>query len=356
MDVLETPLETRLRAKLDGKTKPQGALGRIEEIALQIGLIQGRADPVLRAPTVLLFAADHGAAEEGVSAFPQAVTAQMVANFYAGGAAINVFARCFGLRLTVVDAGVKALSDVLPEAQARADTALDPLAPRLVRAAIAPGTRNYVHAAAMSAAQCAAAIELGRTSTRKAIAQGTTLLMLGEMGIGNTASAALLMHRLTDVPLAACVGRGTGLDDAGLARKHAILTRANARVSPDVVDPHAILAEFGGFEIAALVGAFLEATAQRCAVLVDGFIVSVAALVAIKINEEARHISLFSHASEEQGHQRLLETLGAKPLLALGLRLGEGSGAALAYPLVQAAVAMLNEMASFAGAGVAERV
>ncbi len=339
MSPLVANLQFELQAKLDGKTKPLGALGRIEELALQVGLIQRTLSPKIERPQVLVFAGDHGAAIEGISAFPQEVTAQMVANFLAGGAAINVFARTFGLGLAVVDVGV-----AIP---------LQPH-PNLRVSKVVFGTQNYVRQAAMHRDVCSAAMQAGRDAVARHVARGTNLFVLGEMGIGNTASAALLMHRLTDIALEHCVGRGTGLDDEGLIHKQHVLARASARV-PQALDVLETLAEFGGTEIAALVGAILEASARGCVLLIDGFIVSVAALISMKIDEEACQSMVFSHLSEEQGHIRLLEHIGAKPLLQLGLRLGEGSGAALAYPLVQAAVAMLNEMASFASAGVTNK-
>ena len=334
-----TLLRAQLQARLDGKTKPQGALGRIEALALQVGLVQGTLSPNIERPHVLVFAGDHGAAVEGISAFPREVTAQMVANFLSGGAAINVFARTFGLGFSVVDVGVATLL--------RAHANLG------VNKAVF-GTKNYLREPAMHPDVCSAALEAGRDAVAHEVARGTNLFVLGEMGIGNTASAALLMHRLTGVPLEECVGRGTGLNDAALAHKRRVLAQANARVPP-TPDAIAALAEFGGTEIAALVGAILEGAARGCVLLIDGFIVSVAALIALKINENARQSIVFSHLSEEKGHIRLLEHMGAKPLLQLGLRLGEGTGAALAYPLVQAAVAMLNEMASFGEAGVSRK-
>ena len=255
-----------LQQRIDTKTKPLGALGRLEALALQIGLIQQSLSPALGNPQMLVFAGDHGAAKAGVSAYPQDVTWQMVENFLAGGAAINVFARLNGLGLSVVDAGVA------HDFGAR---------PGLIDAKVGPGTANYLEEAAMSADQCALAMARGAAVVRDLAAQGCTVVGFGEMGIGNTASASLITHCLTGVPLADCVGRGTGLDDAGLARKQALLEQALRRFSGS--DPFEVLAQFGGFEIAAMAGAMLAAAEAKMVLLVDGFIVGAAALVAARL-------------------------------------------------------------------------
>lgn len=333
-------LAEALQRKIDGKTKPLGALGQLEALALQIGLIQQTENPTLSNPQMLVFAGDHGAAKAGVSAYPQDVTWQMVKNFLAGGAAINVFTRTFGLPLAVVDCGVA------HDFGSRAG---------LIDAKIAAGTDNYLEAPAMSAEQCARAIEQGAALVAQYAGQGCNVIGLGEMGIGNTASASLITHCLSGQPLADCVGRGTGLDDAGLTRKQQLLNQAVKRAGA-VTDPEAVLREFGGFEIATMVGVILAAAERRMAVLIDGFVVGAAALVAIWINPAARDYCVFCHRSAEAGHQIQLEAMQAKPLLDLGMRLGEGTGVALAWPLLQAAVAFLNEMASFVSAGVSEKI
>lgn len=340
---LDAGLTAALRARIDGKTKPLGALGQLEALALQIGLVQQTLTPALCHPHLLVFAGDHGAARAGISAYPQEVTWQMVENFLAGGAAINVFARQNGLTLQVIDAGVA--HDFGPRTG-------------LVDAKIALGTANYLEAPAMSPAQCFAALARGRALVDALAAAGCNVVGFGEMGIGNTASAALLTHCLSDAPLAACVGRGTGLDDAGLLRKRELLAQAleRYRAGGGNNDPLAVLAEFGGFEIAMMVGAMLAAAEARLLVLVDGFIVGAAALVAQRLAPAFRDYAVFCHRSAEAGHAAQLQALQAQPLLDLGLRLGEGTGAALAFPLLQAAVNFLNEMASFASAGVAEAV
>lgn len=332
-------IEPALRARIDGKTKPLGALGRLEALALQAGLVQQTLAPRLVRPQLLLFAGDHGAAAEGISAYPQDVTWQMVHNFLGGGAAINVFARRAGMGVRVVDAGVN--HEFSPH-------------PGLRDCKIARGTANYVREPAMTRGQCLEAVGRGAALVRECAKTGTNVIGCGEMGIGNTSSASLLLHKLAGIPLAQCVGRGAGLDDAALERKRATLARAAAR-RPGALAPLDALAEYGGFEIAMMVGAFLATAEARMIVLVDGFIAGSALLAASRLYPEILEYCVFAHVSAEAGHRRMLEALGAEPLLALGMRLGEGTGAALAYPIVQAAVAFLEEMASFAGAGVSER-
>ena len=332
-------LGAALRRRIDAKTKPLGALGRLEALALQIGLIQQSEFPVLKQPQILLFAGDHGAVAEGISAYPQEVTWQMVQNFLRGGAAINVFARRAGIAVQVIDAGVN--HDLSAQAGLR-------------HCKIARGTANYVHAPAMSLAQCARALRTGAQLARECAARGSNVIGFGEMGIGNTASASLLLHRVGGVPLAECVGRGAGLDDAGLARKRAVLERAAARRA-GALAPLEALAEYGGFEIAMLAGAFLAAAEARMVILVDGFIAGSALLVASRLHPAVLAYCVYAHLSAEAGHRRMLELLGGEPLLALEMRLGEGTGAALCYPILESAVAFLNDMASFADAGVSEQ-
>lgn len=332
-------IEAALCTKIDAKTKPLGALGRLEALALKIGLIQESGSPRLVRPQILLFAADHGAVAEGISAYPQDVTWQMVQNFLSGGAAINVFAREAGIEVQVIDAGVR--HDFPPH-------------PGLRDCKIGPGTANYVQEPAMSAEQCARAVVTGAELVRECARQGTNVIGCGDMGIGNTAAASLLMHRVGGVPLSECVGRGAGLDEAGLARKQAALERAAHR-RPGKLAPLDALAEYGGFEIAMMTGAFLAAAEARMVILVDGFIAGAALLAASRLYPAVLEYCVFAHLSNEAGHRRMLELLGAEPLLALGMRLGEGTGAALAYPIVRSAVAFLNEMASFADAGVSGR-
>ena len=334
---LDRSRTAEIQAIIDGKTKPLGSLGRLETLALQLALIQQTTQPCVQAPHILDCAGDHGAAKAGVSAYPQEVTWQMVENFLAGGAAINVFARANGLELVVADAGVA--HDFGPRS-------------RLVDAKVAAGTASYLDGAAMTASQCGQAMANGAAAVERIAATGCNVLGFGEMGIGNTASASLVTHCLTGLPLADCVGRGTGLDDAGLVRKRALLEQALSIFEGPRDDARAVLARFGGFEIAMLTGAMLEATRRRMVLLIDGFIVTAALLAAQRLQPAVLDYCVFAHCSNEAGHRHQLAYLDAVPLLDLGLRLGEGTGAALALSLLKAASAFMNEMASFESAGV----
>ncbi|MBA3032068.1 MAG: nicotinate-nucleotide--dimethylbenzimidazole phosphoribosyltransferase [Gammaproteobacteria bacterium] len=347
---LDRSLETGLRHKIDNKTKPPGSLGRLEELALQIGLVRGSLTPTLNQPHLVVFAGDHGAARSGISAFPQEVTWQMVENFLAGGAAINVFARANGIALTVVDAGVAHDFGVRSNL-VDAKVGVTEGNPRGTG-----GTASYLDGAAMTAAQRDTAMARGTDIVAKLAATGCEVIGFGEMGIGNTASAALLTHCLTDAPLDDCVGRGTGLDDTGLARKKLLLRQALSRYAGSRHDALAVLAQFGGFEIAMMTGAMLAAARQRMLVLVDGFICGAAALVAARLQPAFLDYAAFCHASAEAGHRTQLAALNVAPLMSLDLRLGEGTGAALAWPLVRAACAFLNEMASFESANVSDKL
>ncbi len=329
-----------LQARVDGKTKPPGSLGQLETLVLKIGVVQQTLQPTLDRPVILVFAGDHGVVAEGVSPFPQEVTYQMVLNFLAGGAAINVFARQNGIQLRIVDAGVKG------EFPAQAG---------LIVAKVAPGTASFLQEPAMTQDQCACAIRRGSELAWEEIAAGSNVLGFGEMGIGNTSSAAALMSVLCGLPPSDCVGRGTGLDDAGVLRKQAVIEQALARHGRHAPDPLWALKTFGGFEIAMMTGAMLGAAEKGALLLIDGFIATTALLVAARLQPAILDYCVFSHRSGEAGHARLLAELHAQPLLDLGMRLGEGTGAAMAYPIVQAAVNFLNEMASFESAGVSGR-
>ena len=331
--IRDAALQAQLQHKMDHKTKPLGALGQLEKLALQLGLIQRSETITFRAPQMVVFAADHGIAVEGVSAYPQAVTVQMVGNMLAGGAAINVFARQHGFALQVVDAGVAA------------DFADHPL---LLKRKIAPGTRNICEGPAMSVAQAGQALQAGRAVLQ---ALPGNVVAFGEMGIANTSAAALLLARLAGLSIADVAGRGTGLDDAQLDHKQSVLARALARHA-DVKEALPVLAALGGFEIAMMTGAMLQAASERRVVLVDGFIAGVAALVAHALAPQVLDYLVFCHRSAERGHQLLLAHLQASPLLDLELRLGEGTGALLAWPLLQSAALFMAEMASFESAGV----
>jgi nicotinate-nucleotide--dimethylbenzimidazole phosphoribosyltransferase len=329
-------LASQLDAAIDNKTKPLGSLGTLECLAKQLGLIQGSIAVSIDRPAILVFAGDHGVVAEGVSAYPQDVTWQMVENFLAQGAAINVFARHNDIALHIVDAGVN--HDFGPR-------------PGLIDRKIAHGTRNFAAEPAMTAQQCATAMEHGAALV--ADLPGN-VVGFGEMGIGNTTAAAALMHKLAGIPVADCVGAGTGLSAHGVLRKQRVIEAAVAH-HDGVADPLAVLATFGGFEIAMMTGAMLEAAQRRKVLLIDGFIVTGALLVAARIAPAILDYCVFAHCSDEAGHRRLLHVLDAKPLLQLGLRLGEGTGAALALPLLRAAAGFLNDMATFGSASVSEK-
>lgn len=334
-DLYEAARVQQLQCLIDQKTKPLGSLGRLETLALQLGLILDTDQPRLQQAQMVVFAGDHGLAARGVSAYPSDVTWQMVENFLAGGAAVSVLARQHGLALTVVDAGVA--KDIAPRAG-------------LQIRKMAYGTADASQGPAMTADQCLSAMAAGADLIKGL--PGNAVLF-GEMGIGNTSSAALLMARLTGLPLDQCVGRGTGLDDAGVQRKLAVLQQA-LQANASAAQPLDALAALGGFEIAMMCGAMLEAAAQKRVVVVDGFISSSAALVAHAMQPDMLSCCVFAHQSDESGHARMLNHLGVQPLLHLGLRLGEGSGAALAWPLLESACAILRDMASFESAGVSQ--
>jgi nicotinate-nucleotide--dimethylbenzimidazole phosphoribosyltransferase len=340
VEPLDRSMTAELQHVIDTKTKPPGSLGRLESLGLQIGLIQRTVRPRIERPAMIVFAGDHGIAAEGVSPFPQEVTVQMVANFIAGGAAINALSKVSGMTLEVVDAGVASAS---PAAEGFVDAAIR-----------RGGTRNFAHEPAMTRDEALQAMTRGAERVRHHAALGTNVIGFGEMGIANTSAAACLMSRLCAIEVDACVGRGTGLDNAGLNHKRDVLAAALKRhaLSADPIDT---LATFGGFEIAMIAGGFLAAAEARMTILVDGFIVTSALLVVHAINPAVLDYCVFAHASDETGHARMLEFFDAKPLLQLGLRLGEGTGAALALPLLRAAVAFINEMASFESAGVSDK-
>jgi nicotinate-nucleotide--dimethylbenzimidazole phosphoribosyltransferase len=320
-------------------TKPLGSLGRLEPLAVKLCAIQSTLKPSIAAPVAIVFAGDHGVADRGVSAYPRAVTAQMVMNFLAGGAAISVLARLQGFDLWVVDAGVDG------------DCGSHP---RFINAKIRRGTRDFTEQAAMSADECLEALRRGRDVLDRVITTGGNTLLLGEMGIGNTASSAMLMHGLTGIALGDCVGRGTGLDDDGLNRKKTILTAAWQRRAASA-DPLELLAEFGGYEIAMLVGAMLGAAARRNLIIVDGFTVSVAAALAARIDPVVLDYCVFAHCSAENAHRALLAHLKVQPLIDLEMRLGEGSGGAIALSVVRCAAGLFTDMATFESAGVSEK-
>ena len=330
--------DEQIQHAIDTKTKPLGALGKLEAIAFQIAKIQQTLTPELVNPSILTFAGDHGAANAGVSAYPQEVTFQMVMNFLQGGAAINVFCQQNAIALQVVDAGVNFDFED---------------APGLINAKIAHGTANYIEEPAMTQGQLNACLEKATDIVAEIAAGGCNVIGFGEMGIGNTASASLIMSAICKLPIERCVGRGTGLDDAGLDRKLGLLTEAQAKHS-EMSDPHQILQTFGGFEVAQICGSMLAAKQHNMVIMVDGFIATASYLIAQSINPEISENAIFCHTSNESGHQLMLDYLKVEPLVNLGMRLGEGTGCAVAYPVIKSAVAFLNGMASFESAGVSE--
>ena len=345
-DISEPELTEALHHCLNNKTKPLGSLGRIEDLALAIGQILGTTAPVLEHPQMVVFAGDHGLTARGVSAFPSDVTWQMVENFLAGGAAVSVLARQNGIALTVVDCGVK--HDFLAGLPAGAQRA--GLQVRKAQGA-EQGTADSSAQAAMTTAQRDAALQHGMELVKGL--PGNALL-LGEMGIGNTSAASLLLSRLAGLDIAQCTGAGTGLDAPAVLRKTEVLREVLARHA-DAKTPLDALAAFGGFEIATMVGAVMQAAQERRVIVVDGFIASSAVLVAHAVQPLVLQRCVFAHRSGERGHEFMLQHLGVQALLDLGLRLGEGSGAALAWPLLQSACTILRDMASFASAGVSEK-
>lgn len=326
-----------LQARLDDLTKPVKSLGLLEDMALRYGLACGTSRPVPGAKKLFCFAGDHGVADEGVSAFPKTVTAQMVRNMLSGGAAVNVLARHAGAGLVVVDMGVD-----------------DPLenAPGLCRRKIARGTANIARGPAMSLDEARRAVETGIALAVKAHAGGVRMVGTGEMGIANTTSSAALFAAFLKCPVEDVAGRGTGVDDQGLAAKISVIERALAINGKHLADPLGTLAALGGFEIAGICGLVIGAAACRMPVVVDGFISTAGALAAIRMRPEIKDYLFFSHLSRENGHRQVLDTLGIRPVLDLDMRLGEGTGAALAMLVIEGAVKVYNEMATFSSAGV----
>jgi nicotinate-nucleotide--dimethylbenzimidazole phosphoribosyltransferase len=335
-------LDSQVLACLNGKTKPPGSLGKIEQLAFQIARIQQTLKPEFQDPVVLIFAGDHGIARSGlVNPFPQEVTYQMVMNFLNGGAAINAMAGVAGMNVKVVDAGVNYQF---------------PLTLPLVHAKTGMGTANYQSGQAMDNKTCEQAMLKGDEVVTDVIARGTNVMGFGEMGIGNTSSASLIVSTVCDIPLAECVGMGTGATDEFLVQKLETLQQVqslhnlNARESTT-----RILATYGGFEIAQMVGGMLKAASSNCLIMVDGFISTAAFLLAQRIAPAVKDYAVFTHKSEERGHQKVLQYLNAEPLLQLAMRLGEGTGCAAGFPLIKMAVEILNKMASFDSAAVSSK-
>lgn len=333
-------LRPALQQKLDGKTKPLGALGVLEDLAMQIGLIQQTLAPTLSHPHIVVFAGDHGIAKEGVSAYPQEVTWQMIMNFVQGGAAINVFCKQHGISLSIVDAGV---NYDFPEGLHG-----------IINNKIAKGTFNFAQEPAMSVQQVHPCIDAGSDVVKAIQNTGCNVIGFGEMGIGNTSSASVIMSVLCNIPIDQCVGSGTGLSEHALQHKTAVLMKAIKKYEiPD--DPIKLLAIFGGFEIAQMTGAMLQSAECNMIILVDGFISTTAYLLAHAINPAVKDYCIFCHQSKEKGHSLMFQSIGRRPVLNLDMRLGEGTGAAVAFPILQSSVAFLNEMASFESAGVSNK-
>lgn len=337
---LDTSCMASARARQDTLTKPQGSLGRLEELSIQLAGIYAQPIPSIQQKAVIVMAGDHGVVAEGVSAFPQAVTPQMVLNFLNGGAAINVLARQAGARIAIVDMGVAA--ELPPH-------------PQLLVQKIAPGTQNMAVGPAMTRSQAEQAIRTGIEIVEGEIARGLDVVAAGDMGIGNTTPSAAIAAALTGQPPAKIAGRGTGLDDAGVQRKIAVIERALVVNRPNSGDGLDVLSKVGGFEIGGLAGVMIGAAARRKPIVVDGFISTAAAMLAVSLCPAVKPYLIAAHRSQENGHRLMLEWLGLRPLLDLDLRLGEGSGAALAFPLLEASLAILHDMATFGEAGVSEK-
>jgi nicotinate-nucleotide--dimethylbenzimidazole phosphoribosyltransferase len=339
-------ITAELQQKINLKTKPIGALGMLEDIALKVGEIQNTLSPKIYNPHIVVFAADHGIAATGlVNPYPQAVTAQMVLNFINGGAAINVFCRQQNIELRVVDCGVNYdFADI--------DTSK-----KFINAKVGYCTKNYLDEPAMTEREALFAIEKGKEIVENIFNSGCNTIGFGEMGIANTSSAALIMSAVTGIPVAECGGRGTGVSNEQLKTKIETLKKVATfhHLNSNEADPINILTKIGGFEIAMMAGAYLKAVELKMIIVVDGFIATASLLLAININRNVLGNCIFAHTSGEQGHEKMMDYLKAKPLLQLGMRLGEGTGAALAIPLIQSAVSFLNEMASFESAGVSKK-
>jgi nicotinate-nucleotide--dimethylbenzimidazole phosphoribosyltransferase len=337
---IDLAAESEARARQGMLTKPAGSLGQLEDLSVQLAAITGRLQPPLARKAVIVMAGDHGIAHEGVSAYPAEVTPQMVLNFLHGGAAINVLARQANARVIVVDVGVNAEFDPLPG---------------LKRCKVARGTQNMSRGPALTRAQAEDAIAVGLNIVEQEFAQGLDVIATGDMGIGNTTPAAAICAVLTGLPVAQVTGRGTGIDDAGLQHKVLLIERALEVNRPDRSDPLDVLSKVGGLEIAGLAGVIIGGAAHRLPVVIDGFISGAAALLAAALVPEVKPYLIAAHQSVEIGHHVMLKQLGLRPLLNLNLRLGEGTGAALAFHLLDAAVRILNEMATFAEAGVSDK-
>ena len=328
-----------LQDKIDNLNKPKGSLGRLESLALQIGLIQHTLTPELCNPCHILFGGDHGIEREGVSLSPREVTWQQMINYGKGGGGVNMFCRQHGFKLRVVDVGV--------------DYDFDPREhSHIVPRKIAYGTANFLYEPAMTAEEMERAMTIGREQVTECHDEGCNIISFGEMGIGNTSPSSIFMHLFLGIPMEKCVGAGSGLNSDGVRHKLDVLTRAVERNNGESLSPQRIIREYGGFELAAAIGGMLRAAELQMVILVDGFIMTACMLAASRINPEVMECAVFGHCGDEGGHRLMLDAMGAEPLLSLGLSLGEGTGALCAYPIVQSAVNMINEMDNFAHAEI----
>ena len=334
---LNVALRSAIQEKIDNLNKPKGSLGRLEELAMQICLIQQTLSPSLSHPCHLLLGGDHGIEREGVSVSPREVTWQQMINFTHGGGGVNLFCRQHGFKLRIVDMGV--------------DYDLSAV-PGIIHRKIARGTRNFLDEPAMSQEEFHQAIETGCSLVDDCVAEGCNVLCIGEMGIANTSPSSIWMHLFCHLPLEECVGAGAGLDDPGIRHKYEILKKSTEHATPSLQSDEDILRYFGGFEMIAAIGAMLRAVERHIIVLVDGFIMTACALGAIRLYPESQSYMIFTHCGDEGGHHKMLDAMGASPLLRLGFRLGEGTGALCAYPIIDSAVRMMNEMNNFDNAQI----
>ena len=336
---VDNSLQPTIQAKIDNLNKPKGSLGRLEELAMQICLIQQTLEPSLAHPCHLLLGGDHGIEREGVSVSPREVTWQQMINFTHGGGGVNMFCRQHGFKLRIVDVGVDYdLSNI----------------EGIINRKIARGTKNFLYEPAMSEKEFDQAIQIGCDLVDDCIAEGCRILSIGEMGIANTSPSSIWMHLFTGIPLEDCIGAGAGLDAPGIRHKYEVLSNALANYQATTHHPTPIthIRHFGGYEMIAAIGAMLKAAEKHLVILIDGFIMTACALAAIQLYPAAKDYMIFTHCGDESGHKRMLDAMGANALLNLGLRLGEGTGALCAYPIVDSAVRMMNEMNNFDNARI----
>lgn len=332
-------MEALITSKIDNLNKPKGSLGRLEELAMQICMIQNTLTPALNRPHHLLFGGDHGIEREGVSVSPREITWQQMINFTRGGGGVNMFCRQHGFTLRLIDTGVDYDLSAYPD---------------IINRKISNGTENFLHGAAMTYEQMERAISIGAEQVDACAAAGCNVICIGEMGIANTSPSSIWMSLFGGIPLNECIGAGAGLDSPGILRKREVLGRAVERYLSEAADGSAqdVIRHFGGFEMVAAIGAMLRAAELRIIILVDGFIMTACALAASRLYNDVTDYMIFGHCGDESGHRRMLDIMGAKPLLSLGLRLGEGTGALCAYPIVESSVRMINEMNNFDNANI----